>query len=47
VTADDQALVDDYVRRRWAEINTAENDADLGHSASDDSKANNDKEAAK
>jgi hypothetical protein len=47
VTADDQALVDDYVRRRWAEINTAENDADLGHAASDDSKANNDKEAAK
>ena len=42
VTADDQALVDDYVRRRWAEINTAENDADLGHAASDDSKANND-----
>jgi hypothetical protein len=47
VTADDQALVDDYVRRRWAELNTAQNDADLGHSASDDSKANDDKEAAK
>jgi hypothetical protein len=47
VTADDQALVDDYVKRRWAELNTAQNDADLGHSASDDSKANDDKEAAK
>jgi hypothetical protein len=47
VTADDQALVDDYVRRRSAELNTAQNDADLGHSASDDSKANDDKEAAK
>jgi hypothetical protein len=39
VTADDQALVDDYVRHRWAELNTAQNDANLGHSASDDSKA--------
>lgn len=47
VTADDQALVDDYVKRRWAELNTAQNDADLGDSASDDSKANDDKEAAK
>jgi hypothetical protein len=47
VTADDQALVDDYVRRRWAELNTAQNDADFGHAASVDSKANDDKEAAK
>jgi hypothetical protein len=47
VTADDQALVDAYVRRRWAELNTAQNDADVGHSASDDSKANDDKETAK
>ena len=47
VTADDQALVDDYIRRRWVELNTAENDADLGHSTSDDSKANDDNEAAK
>jgi hypothetical protein len=39
--------VDDYVKRRWAELNTAQNDADLGHLASDDSKANDDKEAAK
>jgi Family of unknown function (DUF5681) len=45
VTADDQALVDDYVRGRWAELNTAENDRDLG--ASDDSKGSDDKEAAK
>jgi hypothetical protein len=36
VTADDQALVDDYVRRRWADLNNAESGSDLGHSTSDD-----------
>jgi Family of unknown function (DUF5681) len=28
LTADDQALVDDYVRRRWKELNSIKNDAD-------------------
>jgi hypothetical protein len=44
VTSDDQALVDDYVRRRSRELSLAgENDADLGHWQSDDS-ADNSKE---
>jgi hypothetical protein len=47
VTADDQALVDDYVRRRWRELNDAENTSELGGSGSDDSKGNHEEEAAK
>jgi hypothetical protein len=46
VTANDQALVDDYVRRRWRELNDAENTSELGGSGSDDSR-NNDEEPAK
>jgi hypothetical protein len=47
VTADDQALVDDYVRRRWRELNDAENTSELGGSGSDDSRDNDEEEAAK
>jgi hypothetical protein len=46
-TADDQALVDDYVRRRWRELNDAENTSELGGSGSDDSRDNDEEEAAK
>ena len=47
VTADDQALVDDYVRRRWRELNDTENTSELGGSGSDDLKGNHEEEAAK
>ena len=47
VTADDQALVDDYVRRRWRELNDAENTSELGGSESDNSRDNDEEEAAK
>jgi hypothetical protein len=35
---DDQALADDYVRRRWNELNNPQNEPDLGLSRSEESK---------
>jgi hypothetical protein len=38
LTADDQALVDDYVRRRWKELNRIKNDPDSSPSQPAESK---------